>query len=295
LAPRARLPLFIVGNLSEAAGRRHAWSLLPVLYGALSRVALPRGVDAVIAGIWTLPAVWSPADGAELFAWLKELARGLGAPLAGNGSGSQAGYALAAILGRSDAHELGPGRAVARGDVGLMTRAAELVAACCATRLLDWVAAVRRGRPHAHGLLGFGIEALSLEAFHADSLTSSLESSRILWPVDAHARPAGTAELARAIAGSVRLDEKRLAGWDRVDSTESGGIPHRGWLVQMAHGLEPRHIIGVQHWRRFYTLLSREQRRVAHTVPEAVDWPDPLELRRAAHVTVESNDAPPML
>ncbi len=292
IPPRARLPLFVVGNLSERAGRQHASLLLTVLLGALTHVALPRGLDPVTIGIWTLPAVWSAADGAELFAWLKELATTVGVTLGGDGIGPQPRYVLATVLGRSDAHERGPEPALPRGDVALLEKAAELVAACTATRLLDWVAATRRGRPHAQGLLGFGIEAVPSAAAPLDDgeIARLTEASRILWPVDAHA---GDAFVARAVAGgNGRLT--RLRNWERIVGIGEGGTGAE-WLVQMASGLQLCNLIGAAQWRRFYQLLSSEQQRAAHTIPEAADWPDPLESTHQRRPVRPPQHAPPLL
>ena len=299
LAPRARMNVFIVGGLSEPWGRRHAYTLPLIIGGALSRVALPRAMHPTLVGVWSLPAVWSPADGAELFAWLKEFARAVRPwhdDAAGHGSADAmaAGYTLATVIGRSDAHERALGRAVPLDDAGLLATAAELVAACCSSRLIDWALALRRGRMDATGFSAFGIEARATGGFPVAWEAGAPEGeSRILWPVDPPARTERTLVAHRAIAGMGVEPGGTREEWDVVEAT--GAASTMGWLVQMAHGLDPSELLGARHWRRFYTLLAEEQRRAAHTVPEALAWPDPLEPPRDARIERVLEAAPPLL
>jgi hypothetical protein len=255
-----------------------------------------------LVGVWSLPAVWSPADGAELFAWLKEFARAVrparhdspGGADAGAATTLTAGYTLATVIGRSDAHERALGRAVPLDDAGLLAKAAELVAACCSSRLIDWALALRRGRMDATGFSAFGIEARATGGVPPAWDAGAPEGeSRILWPIDPPARSDRALVAHRAVAGMGVEPGGPRAEWDVVEAT--GAASTMGWLVQMAHGLEPSELLGARHWRRFYTLLAPEQRRAAHTVPEALAWPDPLEPPRDARIERVLEAAPPLL
>lgn len=275
---RARFPIFVVGSLDEALARRHGMELPERLRGAIGRISLPRGVEPLLVGIWLLPDRWTPLEGAELFAWLKEFAASL-ADMERE-SERRRGYTLDLVLGRSDVQAPAvPGR-LSRPDHDLATRAAEFVAACHACRTLDWVLAAGRGLHHHGRFHSLGITWMGATASHADpgTVTDALDRSQVLWPT---AAPTERRDewVARAVLG-VGTDDPlaaQLEGWDRVALLLPATSRFGAWLCRLAFGLNARDLIGCENWRAHYRRMPAELRRELHSSAAASELPDPLE------------------
>ena len=279
-ATRSRFLVVIVAFLNELVARQHAVALLPLVEGALRRIAFPRSVEPSIVGIHLLPDRWTALEGASLFAWLKEFHYAL--RLSATGQVPARSYAMAAAIGRSDTDSAGTGHRLGYGEDEMASAAAEFVAASLHCRVLDEVLAARRGRKRQARFDAFGIEPLNGD----DSFDEAVARSRVLWPVAPLARPGTSGGLLQAVAG--RSDPP--SGWTSVDGCETDGSP--AWAIQVASGLSATDTIGAEVWRSHYLTLSAEERREIHGIPAAVDWPDPFDDHARQPAQGESG-APP--
>lgn len=291
---RARFPIFVVGFLTEPLMRRGALELPAQLSAALGRITLPRGMEPLPIALWLLPDRWTPLQGAELFAWLKEFAGAL--DTAGEELEARRGYTLNLVLGRSEIHGPESGGVLNHSDHALALRAAEFITACHTTRALDWALAVGRGM-HRHGRFhSLGIAPLPPPAQRGgrDALAQALLGSQVLWPTESPTHHS-VAWVGRAVIG-VRVDdppEEPLEGWDRVTPIEEAVDPPGRWLCRLAFGLEPRDLLGAEDWRGHYRRLPTERRRELHGVPTGAELPDPL--ARPAIDEIEQDTWSPVL
>lgn len=276
----ARFPVFVVGSLNEPLARKHGLGLPERLRAAIARIPLPRGVEPLPIGIWLVPGRWTPLEGAELFAWLKEFAATL-AKL-DEDAAHERGYALNLLLGRSDVDAPASTGALSRPDHDLAARAAEFVAACHRCRTLDWVLAAGRGRHRHDRFHALGIAAIATDEGRDETsaLADAKARSRILWPTSTPTTPSDE-WIARAILGARAAP---LDGWDRVAPLGRMSPPDR-WLCRLAFGLDVRDVVGALDWRAHYRRLPEALRRELHAEPDAAHLPDPLERPEAPEPT----------
>lgn len=271
---RTRFPIFVVGALDQSLPRRSGLGLPARIRRALGRITLPRGVEPLPVAIWTLPERWTPLQGAELFAWLKEFTAALGAP-----DVTSQEFSLSLLLGRSGLHAPEAGDCLSHSDHGLARQAAEFIAACHTTRALDWALAAGRGLHRRGRFYSLGIAPIAQGHTGDDGpwLTARRQSP-VLWPTS----PPTNAREERVAHGLLgirhhALTPEALHGWERVPPIDDGADPSRQWLCRLAFGLEPRNLLGAADWREHYLRLPVERRRELHSVADAADWADPLD------------------
>jgi hypothetical protein len=291
-----RLPVFVVGALEEPLTRRAGLALPERVFAALGRIPLPRGVEPLPVAIWMLPERWTPLQGAELFAWLKEFSAALAA--AGEGLAAGRGYALNLVLGRSDVHDEGSGAVLNYTDQALALRAAEFVAACHTGRTLDWALAAGRGVHRQGRFHSLGIAPLAPESLGdgRGALERALERSRVLWPTAVPART-HSEWVGCAVIGARRDDPlpESLDGWNRVAPIEGGASPPGCWLCRLAFGLEPRDLLGAEDWRRHYSGMPSRHRGGLHAEAARAELPDPLGRPSIVESKSDAEQAPFLL
>jgi len=289
----SRFPVVLVGFLSDADACASAMAVLPPLLSALDRIAFPRGLEPVIVGLWVIPPAWTRVDAARLYAWLKEIAPAAWTPA--DAEPPIAAYDATFILGRSAAHEEARASSPILGEVDAAAVAAEWVACCFRTRLLDWTLQAARGTTarSAPGAIGIArVESTTLEC-GGSALDRAAELSGVLWPGTPSTVVRPPTGVRRGVAGvtgmAAEAASHRLADWDHIAPIGRDGCDG-AWLVQFAPGLRPDEIGAAPDWRECYLSLPLPKRRRLHGVPAAAEWPDPLEVMPEPELAVA---APP--